>query len=148
LSITRKLFESLILRTTQKHVEEINFLSASQFGFHADHSTALQYMRLADHATLNFNNNMLTAAVFLDIEKAFNKTSHPGLLYNWLEVEFSTSLIKLIASFHTNRKFKVLVKGELSTPREIAAGVPQGSVLAPVLYSLHINDAGHSGRAV
>jgi hypothetical protein len=49
-------------------------------------------------------------------------------------------LIKLINSYLTNRKFRVLVEGELSTPREIEAEVPQGSLLAPILYSLYIND--------
>jgi hypothetical protein len=54
-----------------------------------------------------------------------------------LELEFSTSLIKLIASFFNDRKFKVLAEGQFSTEREkIAAGVPQGSILAPVLYSV------------
>jgi hypothetical protein len=98
-------------------------------------------MRLADDVTLNFNNNMSTAAVFLDIEKAFDTTWHSGLLYKLSELDFSTSLIKLIASFLTDRNFKVFVEGEFSTPREIATGVPQGSVLVPVLYSLYINDA-------
>jgi hypothetical protein len=87
-------------------------------------------MRLADHVTLNFNNNMATAAVFVDIEKAFDTTWHSGLLYKLLELEFSTSFIKAIASFLTDRKFEVLVEGEFSTPRKITAGVPQGSVLA------------------
>jgi hypothetical protein len=73
LSTTGKLFEKLILRTIRKHTEERKLLNASQFGFRADHSTTLQYMRVADHFTLKFNNNMLTAAVFLDIEKAFDK---------------------------------------------------------------------------
>jgi hypothetical protein len=54
----------------------------------------------------------------------------------WPELQFSARLIKLIASFLTTRKFKVLVEGEFSTPREVAGGVPQGSVLAPILYSL------------
>jgi hypothetical protein len=93
------------------------------------------FLSLTDHVTLNFNNNMSTAAVFLDIEKAFDTTWHPGLLYKLSELKFSASLIKLIASFLSKRKFKVSVEGELSSPRRIAAGVPQGSVLVPVLYT-------------
>jgi hypothetical protein len=69
LSTTAKLYEKLILRTIQKHTEEINLLNASQFGFRADHSTTLQCMMLADHITLNFNNNMPMGAVFLDMKK-------------------------------------------------------------------------------
>jgi retron-type reverse transcriptase len=83
---------------------------------------------------------MSMAAVFLDIEKAFDTTWHPGLLYKLSKMHFSTSLIKLISSFLSNRKFRVSVQGEMSTPREIQAGVPQGSVLSPTLYSLYIND--------
>jgi hypothetical protein len=68
-------------------------------------------MRMADHITLNYNNNMLMASVFSVIEKAFNRTWHSGLLYKLSELEFSTSHIKLIASFLTDRKFKDLVEG-------------------------------------
>jgi hypothetical protein len=61
-------------------------------------------MRLTDHVALNFN-NMSTAAVFLDIEKAFDTTWHTGLLYKLSKMDFSTSLIKLTSSFLSNRKF-------------------------------------------
>jgi hypothetical protein len=74
LSTAGKLIENLILITTQKHIEERNLLSASQFGFRADYSTTIQCMRLADHVTLIYSNNMSTAAVFLDIEKSFDTT--------------------------------------------------------------------------
>jgi hypothetical protein len=74
LSATGKLFEKLILRTIQRHTEQINLLNASQFGFQADHSLTLQCVWLADHITLNFNNNISTAAVFLDIKEAFDAT--------------------------------------------------------------------------
>jgi hypothetical protein len=84
---------------------------------------------------------MLTAAVFLDIEKAFDTTWYPGLLYKLSELWFLARLIKLTSSFLTNIRFKVSVEGELSSPRKIVAGVPQGSILAPVLYGLYINDA-------
>jgi hypothetical protein len=98
-------------------------------------------MRLADHVPINFNNNMSTAAVFLDIEEAFDTTWHSDLLYKLSELEFSTSLIKLTASFLTDRKFKVFLEGEFSKQRKIAAWVPQGSVLAQILYSLFIKEA-------
>jgi hypothetical protein len=107
----------------------------------SNHSTVLQRMRLVDHVTLNFNNNMPMAAVFLDMEKAFHTWWHPGLPYKLSELEFSTILHKLIASFLPNRKFKVLVEGELSASKETVEAVPQGSALAPVLYSPYTNDA-------
>jgi hypothetical protein len=68
--MTGKLFEKVILKILQKHVNEKDLLNASQFGFCARHSTTLQCMRLTDHVTLNFNNKLSTAAVFLHIEKA------------------------------------------------------------------------------
>jgi hypothetical protein len=111
-STTGELFEKLILRTVQKHTEEINLLNTSQFGFQADHSTTLHCMGLADHITLNFSIDMSVAAVFLDIMKAFGTTWHSGLLYNFSELEFSTSLIKLITSSLADRKIKALVEGE------------------------------------
>ena len=74
LPTTGKLFENVIYNILQKHTVQRNLLNASQFGFRARHSTTLQCMRLTDHMTLNFNNNLSKAAVFLDIEKAFNTT--------------------------------------------------------------------------
>jgi hypothetical protein len=144
LSTTGKLFEKVILKIVQRHLEERDLLNVSQFDFHARHSTTLQCMRLTDHVTLNFNNNISTAAVFLDIEKAFDTTWHPGLLNKLSKLDFSAAIIKLISSFLSNRKFRVSIEGEMSTPREIQAGVPQGSVLSPTLYSIYINNAPQS----
>jgi hypothetical protein len=79
LSTTGKLFEKVILKIVQRHIGEKSLLNASQFGFHARLSTTLQCMRLTDQVTLNFNNKMSMAAVFLDIEKAFDTTWHNGI---------------------------------------------------------------------
>jgi hypothetical protein len=106
----------------------------------ARHSTTLQCMRLADHVILDFINKTSTARVFLDIEKAFDTTWNPGLLYKLPKLNFSTTIIKLISSFLLQRKFRVSAEGEMSTPRCMQAGVPQGSVLSPTLYNLYIND--------
>jgi hypothetical protein len=79
---------------------------------------------------------MSTAAVIFDIEKAFATTWHSGPLSKLSELQFSVSIVKLITPFLTNRNLKISVEGELSPPRKIAAGVTQGSILAPALYSL------------
>jgi hypothetical protein len=74
LCTTGKLFEKVILKIVQRHTEERGLLNASQFGFCAHHSTTLQHMRLTDHITLNSNNNLSTAVVFLDIGKVSDTT--------------------------------------------------------------------------
>jgi hypothetical protein len=86
-----------------------------------------------DQATLNFNKSK--AVAFLDIEKIFFITWHPGLLYELHKLKFSTNLIKLNSSFLSERKFTVSLYGEMSTSRGIKAGVPQSSFLSPTLYS-------------
>jgi hypothetical protein len=82
---------------------------------------------------------MSTAAVFLDIEKAFDTTWHSGLLCNMSTFEFLTSLIQLIGSFLSERIFRVSVEGEMSTPRQMQAGVQQVSGLSPILYNVYVN---------
>jgi hypothetical protein len=90
--------------------------------------------------TIKFNNKMSTAAVLLDIEKAFDSTWHPGLLCKLSKLEFSTNLINLLGSFLSQRKFRVSVEGEMSTPRSMQAAVPQGSILSPTLFNWYIID--------
>jgi retron-type reverse transcriptase len=119
-----KRFEKVILKIIKRHIEGRNLLYARQFGFRVHHSTILQCM------TLNFNNKMSKAVVFLDIEKAFDTIWHRGLLYTLSKLEFSTSVIKL----------RVSVQGKMPTPKHMQAGVPQGSILPPTLYNLYIND--------
>jgi hypothetical protein len=84
--------------------------------------------------------------VFLDIKKAFDTTWHSALLYKLSKSEFSAKLIQLIG-FISERKFRVSGEGEMSTPREMEAGVPQGSVLSPTPFTMHINDAPPNRRS-
>jgi hypothetical protein len=81
LSKTGKLFEKVLTQIVQRYTEERGLINASQFGFHACHSIPFQHMRLMGHMTLNFNNNISMAVVFLGIKKAFDATRHLVLLY-------------------------------------------------------------------
>jgi hypothetical protein len=88
---TGKLFDKRIQKIFQRYTDDRNLLNASQFGFRACHKTTLQCMRLTDHMTLNFKNSLATAAVFLDIEKAFDTTWHLGLLYKLLKINLPSA---------------------------------------------------------
>lgn len=78
--------------------------------------------------------------ILLDIEKAFDSVWHDGLIYKLNNYGFPKYLLKLTKSFVTDRKFLVAINGTFSSQRNIPAGVPQGSVLSPLIYSLFISD--------
>jgi hypothetical protein len=96
LSTTGKLFEKVILNIVQKYIEERSIFNAGQIGFRARHSTILQCVRIKEHLTLNFYNNMSMAAVFWDIEKTFDTTWHAGLLCNLSELEDLKTLFYML----------------------------------------------------
>lgn len=93
-----------------------------------------------DTISLNLNNQKHVASVFLDVEKAFDRVWHKGLLYKMKMMEIPSGIIKIINSFLQDRTFRVKIEDKLSTSRPVAAGVPQGSVLAPTLYLIFTND--------
>ncbi len=78
--------------------------------------------------------------VLLDIEKAFDSVWHDGLIYKLHQFGIPLVLVKLIASFLDDRSFIVCVNGKNSTERRITAGLPQGSVISPILYAIFTSD--------
>jgi hypothetical protein len=87
LSSKGKLFEKVILTIVQRHIKDRGLFNSYQFDLRSRRSTTLQYMRLTDHVTLNFN-YISTAAVFLGMEKAFDQTWHLGLVYKLSVLNF------------------------------------------------------------
>ena len=86
-------------------------------------------------------------AVFLDISKAFDKVRHDSLIYKLEQNGVSANLLKLTRSYLHNRKQRVLINGSCSDYFSIESGVPQGSVLGPLLFLIYINDLEHDMKS-
>ncbi len=135
-----KVFERLLHTKLSFVLAEKSTINAKQFGFREGHSTVHQIKRLVNIINDNKIKRKSTGMVLLDIEKAFDSVWHDGLIFKLHKIGIPLFLIKLISSFLTDRSFSVCVNGKQSTQRHIPAGLPQGSVLSPLLYAVFTSD--------
>ncbi|GBN78160.1 RNA-directed DNA polymerase from mobile element jockey [Araneus ventricosus] len=135
-----KIAEHLILKRLNNYLKENNVLCPEQFGFRQKLSTSHQLIRVVEYVTEGFTNKQKTGAVFLDIQKAFDRVWQDGLIHKLIHYKTPSYLIKLIDSYLLERKFAVRVKNELSSTKNINAGVAQGSKIGPTFFALYIND--------
>lgn len=146
LSNIGKIFEKILLEQLSCIELKNKIFIPEQFGFRSSHSTIHQVIRLTEKISINFNKNRSSGMVLLDIEKAFDSVWHDGLLHKLLSLKFPIWLVKIIQSYLSDRKSFVDFKGSHSDTYEIPAGVPQGSILAPFLFNIFINDIKHPKR--
>lgn len=136
LTTMSKVFEKLHLHRLKLYIK----LRTEQHAFRREHSTTTQLVNLLDDLAVNKYLKLQTASLFLDMERAFDRVWQKGLLHKLLQTGVPTYLTKIISSFLIGRTFAVKVGNNLSTVKLIEAGVPQGSCLSPLLYTLFIND--------
>lgn len=136
-----KLVEKILLERINREVEKFSIIPPEQFGFRPNHNTTMLAAKIACEAYKNFNKEMNTAMLLLDMEKAFDSVWHAGLIYKLFAIhKLPLHLVSLIHSYIQNRTFQVRVEDVLSTPKNLYAGVPQGTVLSPQLYILYTAD--------
>lgn len=139
LPILSKVFEKLLLQKLLPILKHKNIIPDHQFGFRMKHGTIEQIHRVVNKITQSIEKKQYCSAAFLDIAQAFDKVWHKGLLYKLKKI-LPNTFYDILRSYLNNRYFQVKFKQEYSNFYPIESGVPQGSVLGPLLYLIFTAD--------
>lgn len=139
LPVLSKLFEKLLLKRLKPILDQNKLIPNHQFGFRNEHSTIEQVHRIVNIINNDFEHKRYCSSAFLDISQAFDKVWHQGLLYK-LKINLPYHYYEILKSYLEQRQFFVKQHDKQSNLFQIEAGVPQGSVLGPILYLLYTSD--------
>ena len=140
LPVISKVLEKILANQISSFFERNELFSINQYGFRAAHCTEHAAIELTDRIITKMDNNEIPIGIFLDLSKAFDTINHKILLSKLKYYGISGVPLQLLDNYLTNRSQYVVIKNIKSNTLQITTGVPQGSILGPLLFLIYIND--------